>query len=230
MPTCLQFALSNPTPGQEEEFNRWYGTDHLIHGVLVPGVLAGQRFKRIAGPWPEGKHEYLMVWEMDDPAFALAQLANARHGEKMPISSAIDMSTVQPPTMWRRASVRSAARIATDTVERKSVVLALMNAREGEDEPFAAALLGGYMAMLADSAGVICAEFLTLADEQIRGNARKYRFGLLIELLDEARALASLSSLLPSLPHLDPQRWLAPVFQPLGHRMTSAQAQSLNHR
>jgi hypothetical protein len=132
--------------------------------------------------------------------------------------------------MWRRASVRSAARIATDTVERKSVVLALMNAREGEDEPFAAALLGGYMAMLADSAGVICAEFLTLADEQIRGNARKYRFGLLIELLDEARALASLSSLLPSLPHLDPQRWLAPVFQPLGHRMTSAQAQSLNHR
>jgi hypothetical protein len=225
MATCLQFALSNPTAGQEEEFNRWYGTDHLIHGVLIPGVLAGQRFKRIAGPWPEGKHEYLMVWEMDDPVFALAELANARHGEEMPISPAIDMTTVQPPTMWRRATVRSAARIATNTSERKSLVLALMNAREGEDEAFAVALLGGQLAALADSSGVLCAEFLTLADEQIRGNARKYRFGLLIELQDEGRALASLSGLLPSLPHLDPQRWLAPLFQPLGHRMTTAQAQ-----
>jgi hypothetical protein len=230
MATCLQFALSNPTPGQQEEFNRWYGTDHLIHGVLVPGVLAGQRFKRIAGPWPEGKHEYLMVWEMDDPALALAELANARHGEKMPISPAIDMTTVQPPTMWRRATVRSAARIATDTSERSSVVLALMNAREGEEESFTAALLGGQLAGLADSPGVVCAEFLTLADQQIRGNARKYRFGLLIELQDTGQAFASLSSLLPTLPHLDPQRWLAPVFQPLGHRMTTAQARSLNQR
>jgi hypothetical protein len=229
MPTSLQFALSNPVAGQEEEFNRWYGTDHLIHGVLTPGVLAGQRFKRSAGPWPEGKHEYLMVWEMDDPALALAELAKARHGEKMPISPAIDMTTVKPPTMWRRATVRSAARIATDTGERKSLVLALMNAREGEDESFENALLGDRLAALADSSGVLCAEFLTLADEQIRGNARKYRFGVLIELLDQQRALTSLSGLLPSLPHLDPQRWLAPVFQPLGHRMSTAQAQSLNH-
>jgi hypothetical protein len=147
----------------------------------------------------------------------------------MPISPSIDMTTVQPPTMWRRATVRNAARIATDTAQRKSLVLALMNAREGEDKMFADALLGGRLATLADESGVLCAEFLTLADEQIRGNARKYRFGLLIELLDQQQALTSLSSLLPSLPHLDPERWVAPVFQPLGHRMTTAQAQSLNH-
>ena len=41
MATCFQFALSNPVPGQEEEFNRWYGTDHLIHTVLIPGILGG---------------------------------------------------------------------------------------------------------------------------------------------------------------------------------------------
>jgi hypothetical protein len=229
MATSLQFALSNPTPGQEEEFNRWYGGDHLIHGVLTPGVLAGQRFQRIEGPWPAGKHEYLMIWEMDDPALALRELAQARHGEKMPISPAIDMSTVQPPTMWRRATVRSAARIATNTSERKSVVLALLNPRAGEENAFAAALQGGQLAALADSTAVICAEFLTLADEQIRGNARKYRFGLLLELQDEALALAALSSVLPALPHLDPQGWLAPVFRPLGHRMTTAQARAQTH-
>src|ERR1700719_665813 len=105
MPTCLQFALSNPTTGNDEEFNRWYGTEHLQHGVLTPGISAGQRFRRIEGPWASGKHDYLMIWELDDPAFTLAELVKARHGDEMPISPAIDMTTVQPPTMWRRATV-----------------------------------------------------------------------------------------------------------------------------
>ena len=107
MATCFQFALSNPVSGQEEEFNRWYGTDHLIHSVLIPGILAGQRFRRVEGAWPSGKHDYLTIWEMDDPAFALAQLAQARGTDTMPISPSVDMSTVQPPTMWRRATVRT---------------------------------------------------------------------------------------------------------------------------
>ena len=78
MATCFQFALSNPVPGQEDEFNRWYATDHLVHVVQTPGILAGQRFRRADGPWPSGKHDYLTIWEMDDPAFALAELAKAR--------------------------------------------------------------------------------------------------------------------------------------------------------
>jgi hypothetical protein len=227
MPTCLQFALSNPTPGNDEEFNRWYGTEHLQHGVLTPGISAGQRFRRIEGPWASGKHDYLMIWELDDPAFTIAELAKARHGETMPISPAIDMTTVQPPTMWRRATVRSAARIATDTAARKTVVLALINALEGEDEKFLGALLSGHLVSLSDLPGVLSAELLTLADEQIRGNARKYRFGLLIELMDERLALEALAAPLASLPHLDNRRWLAAVFRPLGGRLTTAGARAI---
>ena len=227
MPTCLQFALSNPTPGHEEEFNRWYGGEHLQHGVLIPGISAGQRFHRIEGPWPLGNHDYLMIWELDDPALALAELAKARNTDRMPISPAIDMTTVQPPTMWRRATVRSAARIATPTDSRRTVVLALMNALQDEDEKFVASLLNGRLVTLADLPGVISAELLTLADEQIRGNARKFRFALLIELVDEARALDALAVPLASLPHLDTQRWQAPVFRPMGHRMTTSDAQEL---
>jgi hypothetical protein len=229
MPTCLQFALSNPTPGNDAEFNRWYGTEHLQHGVLTPGISAGQRFRRIEGPWPSGKHDYLMIWELDDPAFTLAELARARHVKKMTISSAIDMTTVQPPTMWRRATVRSGARIAAATSTRKSVVLALLNAVEGQDGHFLSALLSGGLVALADLPGVISAELLTLADEQIRGNARKYRFGLMIELLDERQGLEALALPLASLPHLDEQRWLAPVFRPIGERMTTADARALEH-
>jgi hypothetical protein len=224
MATCFQFALSNPVSGREEEFNRWYGTDHMIHTVLIPGILAGQRFRRVEGPWPSGKHDYLTIWEMDDPAFALAQLAQVRGTDAMPISPSVDMSTVQPPTMWRRATVRSAARIATDTSERKSVVLLLANAVAGEGEAFADALLRGGLAELADRSGAISAELLTLADEQIRGSAKKYAYAVLVELHDEGQALASLADRVPALPHLDRERWIATVFRPIGHRLTTTDA------
>ena len=226
MATCYQFALSNPVPGQEEEFNRWYGTDHLTHGVLTPGILAAQRFRRVEGPWPSGKHDYLTIWEMDDPAFALAQLAQARESDAMPISPTVDMSTVQPPTMWRRATVRNAARIATDTSERRTLVLMLANAAAGEGDAFQGALLRGGLAELADRPGVISSELLTLADEQIRGSAKKYAYAVLFELHDEDQALASLADHLPALSHLDRERWLAVVFRPIGHRLTTAQART----
>ena len=224
MATCFQFALSNPVPGQEEEFNRWYGTDHLSHTVLIPGILGGQRFQRVRGPWPSGKHDYLTIWEMDDPAFALAQLAQARGTNTMPLSPSVDMSTVQPPTMWRRATVRTAARIATDTSERRTVVLMLANAAGGEGEAFEGALLRGGLAELADLRGVIGAELLTLADEQIRGSARKYAYAVLLELHDEGQALESLAGRVPALPHLDRDRWIAVVFRPIGHRLTTSEA------
>ena len=228
MATCYQFALSNPVPGQEEEFNRWYGTDHLIHGVLTPGILAGQRFQRARGPWPSGKHDYLTIWEMDDPAYALAQLAKVRETAAMPISPSVDMSTVQPPTMWRRATVRSAARIAADTSERRTLVLMLANAAAGEGDRFEGALLRTCLVELADLRGVMSAELLTLADEQIRGSARKYAYAVLLELDDEAKGLDSLADRLPALPHLDRERWYAVVFRPIGHRLTTAEARRVS--
>jgi hypothetical protein len=223
MATCYQFALSNPVAGQEAEFNRWYGAEHLSHGVLTPGILAGQRFRRVDGPWPSGKHDYLTIWEMDDPAFALEQLAKARGTDTMPISPSVDMSTVQPPTMWRRATARSAARIATDTSERRTLVLMLANATDGA--AFEDALQRGGLVELADLPGVISAELLTLADQQIRGSARKYAYAVLLEVHEEADALASLADRLPALQYLDRERWYAVVFRPIGHRLTTAEAQ-----
>jgi hypothetical protein len=142
----------------------------------------------------------------------------------MPISPSVDMSTVQPPTMWRRATVRNAARIATDTSQRRTVVLMLANAAAGEGGAFEGALLCGGLAALADLPGVISAELLTLADEQIRGSARKYAYAVLLELHDEGEALESLAAHVSALPHLDRERWIAVVFRPLGHRVTMSEA------
>lgn len=230
MANCLQLALSNPVPGREDEFERWYAAEHLVHGVSTPGVLAGQRFRRADGPWPAGRHAYLTIWEIDDPAFALARLAEARGTGAMPISPAIDMTTVQPPTLWRRATVRSAARIAADSSARGTLVVLLANGAADSGDAFATSLLRGGLAELADADGVVAAELLTLADEQIRGSARKYAYAVLLELHDERAALAALASRLPALPHLDGERWLAPVFRPLGPRLTTADAHAEHGR
>jgi len=228
MATSLQFALSNPTAGMEDEFNHWYGGEHLEHGVLVPGVLAGQRFRRVdSAPLPGGIHDYLMIWEFDDPRYALEELAKVKGGDKMPLSPAIDMVTLQPPTMWLRASCRNAARIAVDTSQRNSVVLALVNPVENATAVFEAQLLQGGLCHIADLPGVICADLLTLADEQIRGNARKFRYALLIELADEAIAMPAVTRALEELPHLDKSKWIASAFRPIGNRMTTADAQQL---
>jgi len=220
MASSLQFALSNPVPGMEDEFVRWYGTDHLEHVVAVPGVLAGQLFQRVPGPFPSGKHDYMMIWELSDPAYALEQLAQAKGGDAMPISPALDFANVQPPTMWLQSVIGKASNVNNN---RGSVVLGLFNANEGEDDAFVSTLMETELAVLADLPGINSISFLSLTDEQIRGSARKYRYGILIELNDESIALQALTPLLPALPHADPERWLAPVFCPIGQRLTQEQ-------
>ena len=211
----------------EAEFDAWYGGSHLIHGVETPGVLSGQRFRRTKGPWPSGVHDYLMIWELDDPAFTLAELAKVKGSAEMPISPAINMDTVQPPTMWRRAEVRSAARSTADSTSLRTIVFGLYNATEGQSDAFAASLLHGGLARLADLPGVRAAQYLTLADEQIRGNCRKYPHGVVIELEDEQQGVASLTEALAALPGADPERWMAIVFRPLDKRMTKQDAERL---
>jgi hypothetical protein len=221
MHNSMQFVLANPTDGQEVEFNDWYAGPHMEHAMETPGIFGGQRFHRRTGPWPAGKHEYLTIWELDDPAATLEALAKVKFTDAMPISSAINMDTVQPPTMWHRASVRNSAHTPTDANARSTIVLVLANALPGEDEQFERAVMVESLAALADRPGVLAAHFFTLGEEQIRGNARKYRFGLLIELWDED-ALGALAPLLPALPHLNPDSWFAPVFSSLAPRTTPA--------
>lgn len=221
MHNSMQFVLANPTDGQEAEFNDWYAGPHMQHAMETPGIFGGQRFHRQDGPWPAGKHEYLTIWELDDPAATLEALAKVKFTDAMPISPAINMNTIQPPTMWHRASVRSSARTPADADARSTIVLVLANALPGEDEEFERGIMAESLATLADKPGVLATHLFTLGEEQIRGNARKYRFGLLIELWDE-NGIAQLAPLVPALPHLNPESWFAPVFSALAPRTTPA--------
>lgn len=72
-------ALTNPVPGREDEFNRWYDEFHLPETCAVPGVVGGQRYRRVGTPKPNGdspRYEYFVVYEVetDDPEQTLALL------------------------------------------------------------------------------------------------------------------------------------------------------------
>lgn len=94
MPKYQYVVMSNPTPGKEEEYNRWYNEQHLHDVVAVPGFVAAQRF-RVEG---EGSlpHRYLALYEIetDDVQKTLADLAGRAGTPAMPMSDAIDVKTI----------------------------------------------------------------------------------------------------------------------------------------
>jgi len=62
-------VLTNPVPGREDEFNKWYTGTHVPDVLRVPGILSAQRFKRTeqqrgAGPQP---WQYMALYECDAP-------------------------------------------------------------------------------------------------------------------------------------------------------------------
>jgi hypothetical protein len=88
----ILLVITNPTPDQEDEFNRWYTEVHLDDVLRVPGFVAAQRFK-LSADGPKGlSGRYLAVYEMDidDPQHAFVALAEAVQNGQMPISSAMD--------------------------------------------------------------------------------------------------------------------------------------------
>lgn len=51
----------------EEEFNDWYGTEHIPRLAAVPGVLAAQRFRAI-----RGRQQYVALYYYADPELPMS--------------------------------------------------------------------------------------------------------------------------------------------------------------
>ncbi len=92
----ILLVQSNPTDGNEAEFNKWYDEIHLGEVLEVQGFSAAQRFK-VEGEPATGApdHRYLAIYEIEaeQPQNALDALNKAIAGG-MNLSGAIDLANV----------------------------------------------------------------------------------------------------------------------------------------
>ena len=99
MPKSVLLVLTNPTEGQDAEFNRWYDDEHLSDVLKVTDAAAAQRFRINPAlengadfPW-----RYLAIYEIDNEyveAFK-ADLDRRAGTEVMPLSPAFDPNGVK---------------------------------------------------------------------------------------------------------------------------------------
>ena len=88
----LFLVLTNPTGGQEEEYNRWYNDQHIADVLAIPGFVGMQRFRLSHHPaQPAPYWNYVAFYEIDRDkvAEAFAGLDAARGTDRMPMSGAL---------------------------------------------------------------------------------------------------------------------------------------------
>jgi len=79
-------VFTNSTPGDDEEFNRWYDEVHLKEVLETPGFVAAERFdlSKTQMDDAEHAHRYLSIYEIEgDPAAAVKALEEMAPGMNM---------------------------------------------------------------------------------------------------------------------------------------------------
>jgi len=89
-------AFTNPVPGREEEFNRWYDERHVPDLLAVPGFVSAQRFA-LTDATGQGKPgwTYLALYELetDDPDALMRDVRSRLGTDAMPVSDTLDPET-----------------------------------------------------------------------------------------------------------------------------------------
>jgi|KBSMisStaDraftv2_1062788.scaffolds.fasta_scaffold220877_2 hypothetical protein len=95
--TYYYFVFTNPAPGAEEEYNRYYDTQHAADVVSIPGFVTAQRFVAADPPLRNSPvpSKYLIVYKVvtaDLPAVQAEVVRRIRSGETV-----ISPVMVSPP-------------------------------------------------------------------------------------------------------------------------------------
>ena len=94
--TSKFLVFSNPVAGREDEYNTWYDNQHLADVCAIPGVSGAKRYDLVQlDPSAPALHKYLAVYELaGDPGAVFAELGARAGTERMPMSEALDLSTI----------------------------------------------------------------------------------------------------------------------------------------
>jgi hypothetical protein len=111
----ILLVFTNPVPGREAEFHRWYEEDHMPYVLETPGILSAQRFvlptSRRPSRAPAGSgHRHLVVYELErDGNEVQRDLMARRAGPVKPLSDAYDVASTMLDS-WVSASALRLAR------------------------------------------------------------------------------------------------------------------------
>jgi len=77
MPSYQVHVLTNPVPGEEAAFTKWYDEVHVPEIIATQGFVTGQRFEIKSQNGAEPVHSFLAIYDVTpghDPAAALADI------------------------------------------------------------------------------------------------------------------------------------------------------------
>jgi hypothetical protein len=87
-------TLTNPVAGREAEYAAWYADRHIKDMLTIPGVLGGQFFEAAVPTGARWRH--LAVYEIEAGGIdgIFAEVGRRRGSPRMPLTSAMDGSTL----------------------------------------------------------------------------------------------------------------------------------------
>lgn len=88
-------AISNPTPGREQECGDWYDQTHLRDMVAVSGIVSAQRFELLRGAPSKAFKRYLAIYEVEAADETEARgLIDRLNAANLVLSETLDVSSV----------------------------------------------------------------------------------------------------------------------------------------
>lgn len=98
MARYLWLVFSNPTDGEDAEYNRWYSDEHMLDVLRIDVVSAAQRFEFAASSGgPDPSQRYLAIYEIEavSPDEAMTAINTARAAGKMRGTTTLDPDILQ---------------------------------------------------------------------------------------------------------------------------------------
>ncbi len=100
----MLLVFSNPSEGQDEEFNRWYDEKHVVDVLAIPGITSGQRFALHQHDDPLGapapKHRYVAAYSLEvEPETVMKEFSTRLSTGELDVSPALDVRSVSM-TFW----------------------------------------------------------------------------------------------------------------------------------
>lgn len=98
MARYLWLVFSNPTDGEDTEYNRWYSEEHMLDVLGIDVVSAAQRFEfAVSSGGPDPRQRYLAIYEIEatSPDEAMTAINTARAAGNMRGTTTLDPDILQ---------------------------------------------------------------------------------------------------------------------------------------